>query len=62
MLCDAGVRGWGAWEGITVIVDECPVTLCRREQVRVNTSVPDCAAEGSEQSLHVSICFCTHVL
>lgn len=38
------------WEGITVIVDECPVMLCRCEQVRVNTSVPDCAAEGSEQS------------
>lgn len=50
------------WEGITVIVDECPVTLCRCEQVRVNTSVPDCAAEGSEQSPHVSICFCAHIL
>lgn len=50
------------WEGITVIVDECPVTLCQCEQVRVNKSVPDCAAEDSEQSPHVSICFCAHIL
>lgn len=50
------------WEGITVIVDECPIMLCRCEQVRVNTSVPDCAAEGSEQFSHVSICFCAQIL
>lgn len=38
------------WAGITVIVGECPVTLCRCEQVRVNTSVPDDAAEGVQSS------------
>ena len=38
------------WEGTTVIVDECPVTLCRCEQVRVNMSVPDDAAEGVQSS------------
>ena len=37
------------WEGTTVIVDECPVTLCWCEQVRV-TSVPDDAAEGVQSS------------
>lgn len=41
------------WEVITVIVDECPVTLCWCEQVRVNTSVPDDVTEGVQSSTHM---------